>query len=144
MRRHASQISLPGGRVEPGETIERAALREAHEETGLDPAAIRVLGRLTPLYIPVSGFVLHPVVAVTPRRPALAPDQREVDRVIEMPIADLADARRVRRGVRTRDGQRVEYGYFVADSNDEVWGATAMVLAEFLWLLGVRHDPWAD
>ena len=61
--RHGGQISLPGGVVDPGETIEQAALREAHEEVALPSADPRILGSLTPIDIPVSGFRLHPVVA---------------------------------------------------------------------------------
>src|SRR5688572_10562350 len=63
-RRHAGQVSLPGGVVEVGETYEQAALREAHEEIGLSPEGVRVLAPLTPLDIPVSGLRLHPIVAV--------------------------------------------------------------------------------
>ena len=67
--RHGGQVSLPGGVVEPGETFEQAALREAHEEVALPLAPVRVLGALTPLDIPVSGFRLHPIVAVTDTPP---------------------------------------------------------------------------
>ena len=62
--RHGGQVSLPGGVVDPGETFEQAALREAHEEVALPLDEVRVLGALTPLDIPVSGFRLHPIVAV--------------------------------------------------------------------------------
>src|SRR5262252_775231 len=60
--RHGGQVSLPGGAIEPGETVEDAALRESAEEVGLDPAAVTMRGRLTPLSIPVSGYLLHAVV----------------------------------------------------------------------------------
>src|SRR5262249_57427557 len=75
--RHAGQISLPGGVVEPGETFEQAALREAHEEIALDRDGVRVLGALTPLDIPVSGFRLYPIVAALDRRPHHAAAARE-------------------------------------------------------------------
>ena len=64
LRHHTGQVSLPGGRVDEGETFETAALRETFEEVGVDPGAVDVLGRLTPLHIPVSGHLLHPVVGV--------------------------------------------------------------------------------
>src|SRR5207247_5845559 len=72
--RHGGQVSLPGGVADPGETFEQAALREAHEEIALPLDGVRVLGALTPLDIPVSGFRLHPIVAFADGRPALTPD----------------------------------------------------------------------
>jgi len=69
LARHPGQISLPGGATDPGETLAEAALREASEEIGVDPASVRILGELTPVHVIVSGFTLHPVVGVTDRRP---------------------------------------------------------------------------
>ena len=133
---HAGQISLPGGAVEPGEAIEHAALREAHEETGLEPSAVRLLGPLTPLHIPVSGFVLHPVVGATNRRPQFEPADREVERLLEPSLDRLLDPNCVQRWARSRDGLFQDVPYFDIDGM-RVWGATAMVLAEFLEI--VRH-----
>jgi 8-oxo-dGTP pyrophosphatase MutT (NUDIX family) len=128
---HAGQVSLPGGGVEEGETIEHAALREAHEETGVEPPRVRVIGRLTPLHIPVSGYVLHPVVGVTDERPEFRPADAEVDRLVEPSLEDLLDPGRIRRRPRMRDGLFQDVPYFALDGL-QVWGATAMVLAEFL------------
>lgn len=134
---HGGQVSLPGGVAEPGETIEQAALREAHEEVGLDPAAVQVIGTLTPIDIPVSGFRLHPVVGSARKRPALTPADGEVARILEVPLDDLFDpASRVSTRL-LRDGQEIAVPTFrIADA--DVWGATAMVLAEFLSLVGWR------
>jgi 8-oxo-dGTP pyrophosphatase MutT (NUDIX family) len=121
--------------VEPGETQEEAALREAREEVGLDPAAVRLLGRLTPLHIPVSGFMLHPVVALMDWRPALEPSDREVERILEVPLDDLIDpARRLSRRVFQEDRGEVEIPY-IEVHGAELWGATAMVLSELFWVL---------
>ena len=91
LAQHAGQVSLPGGAREEGEDRTAAALREAQEEVAIDPGAVEVLGELTLLHIPVSGFVLHPVVAWTPRRPDFHPDEREVARILEVPIHTLCD-----------------------------------------------------
>ncbi len=133
--RHGGQVSLPGGVVEPGETHEQAALREAHEEVALPLAPVRVLGALTPLDIPVSGFRLHPIVAATPDAPLLAPADSEVAQILEIPVHDLLDAANFVRTSRERDGVRYIVPAFRVAGHD-VWGATAMVLAEFLALLG--------
>ena len=139
--RHAGQISLPGGVVEPGETFEQAALREAHEEIALDVAEVRVLGALTPLDIPVSGFRLYPIVGALGSRPGLRPADGEVAGILEIAIDDLLDARTVRRVEREREGIALTVPGFHVGSH-EIWGATAMVLAEFLTLLGWRGpDP---
>ena len=132
---HAGQVSLPGGAVEPGETIEEAALREAHEEIGVEPARIRVLCRLTPLHIPVSGYVLHPVVGVTAERPCFRLADAEVEQLLEPNLEALQDPGCVRRGLRWRDDLFQDVPYFAIDGL-KVWGATAMVLAEFLALVG--------
>jgi 8-oxo-dGTP pyrophosphatase MutT (NUDIX family) len=138
LRNHTGQVSLPGGRVEEGETLEAAALREATEEIGVDPAVVEILGRLTPLHIPVSGFLLHPVVGCTSMRPAFQRAEWEVARIIEAPVSLLADPAIVKRELRTRvvKGQSIDVDvpYFDIDG-EKVWGATAMVLAEFCAIL---------
>jgi 8-oxo-dGTP pyrophosphatase MutT (NUDIX family) len=134
LARHAGQISLPGGAADEGETLAQAALRETSEEIGVDPATVRVLGELTPVHVLVSGFTLHPVVGVTDERPAFIAAPGEVDEIVEVPVADLRDASRIRRGTRVREGVAVEYPYFDLRGH-QVWGATAMVLGEFITLL---------
>jgi 8-oxo-dGTP pyrophosphatase MutT (NUDIX family) len=135
LRQHTGQVSLPGGRVDRGESIETAALREATEEIAVDASSVRVVGQLTPLHIPVSGFLLHPVVAVSEHRPRFQRAEREVARIIEAPLALLSDPAIVRqeRWQRERDGATTPVDVpFYAIEGEKVWGATAMVLAEFL------------
>jgi 8-oxo-dGTP pyrophosphatase MutT (NUDIX family) len=134
LARHAGQISLPGGATDPGETLVGAALREASEEIGVDPAAVRVLGELTPVHVIVSGFTLHPIVGVTDDRPAFQAAEGEVEEILEVALDDLRDASRIRQGTRIREGVAVEYPYFDLLGH-QVWGATAMVLGEFICLL---------
>ncbi|UCF69084.1 MAG: CoA pyrophosphatase, partial [Acidobacteriota bacterium] len=97
---HAGQVSLPGGAVEPGETPDQAALRELDEEVRIAPANVRLLGALTPLYIPVSCFVLHPFVGLLAETPDLRPCDREVERALEVPLRVLLDPDRVASEVR--------------------------------------------
>jgi 8-oxo-dGTP pyrophosphatase MutT (NUDIX family) len=134
LARHAGQVSLPGGATDPGETLAQAALREASEEIGVEPAAVHVLGELTPVHVLVSGFTLHPVVGVMRERPTLVAAPGEVDEILEVSLEDLRDASRIRRGTRIREGIAVEYPYFDLLGH-QVWGATAMVLGEFICLL---------
>ena len=134
LRRHAGQVSLPGGATDPGETLAQAALREAHEEIGVDPARVRILGELTPVHVLVSGFTLHPIVGITDDRPAFNPAAQEVEEVIEVSLADLQDASSIRQGTRTREGIAIEYPYFDLKGH-QVWGATAMILGELICVL---------
>lgn len=138
LRNHTRQVSLPGGRVDGGETFEAAALREAFEEIGIEPSAVEVIGRLTPLHIPVSGFLLHPIVGFTSMRPAFQRAEWEVARIIEAPVSRLVDPALVKREIRTRvvkgESIDIDVPYFDLDG-EKVWGATAMVLAEFCAIL---------
>jgi 8-oxo-dGTP pyrophosphatase MutT (NUDIX family) len=133
--RHSGQVSLPGGVVEPGETFEQAALREAHEEVGLPLEGPQVIGRLTPLDIPISGFRLHPVVATLRWRPKLRRADGEVESILEIPLDALCDRACQTSSERELDGRRLRVPAFHVGGH-EIWGATAMVLAEFLSLLG--------
>jgi 8-oxo-dGTP pyrophosphatase MutT (NUDIX family) len=127
---HPGQISLPGGRVDPGETLSHTALREAQEEVGVDPSQVRILGSLSSVFVFVSNFTIHPFVGVTTARPSFALAPQEVEALIEVPLDHLRDPARFHWGRRTREGISMEFPYF--DLGDrEVWGATAMILGEF-------------
>ncbi len=139
--RHRGQVSLPGGAVEPGEDVASAAIREAHEEAGVDPSIPSVLGSLTPLDVPVSGYVIHPVVAYATVRPDLLPCGHEVERVAEVAVADLADPGNLRVETWTREWGTAEVPFFRVGGLT-VWGATAMILSEFLSLLDAAPEPF--
>lgn len=134
---HPGQVSLPGGALDEGETVERAALREAHEEVGIDPAQVRLLGCLTPVHVVISGFVLHPVIGLCERRPAFRNAAHEVARILEVPLDALLGPSRLRRERRWYQGREYDVPYFDL-CGEKVWGATAMVLAELATLLAAR------
>jgi 8-oxo-dGTP pyrophosphatase MutT (NUDIX family) len=137
LRHHTGQVSLPGGRLDAGETVEAAALREANEEIGVIPGDVEVLGQLTSLPIAVSGHLLHPVVGAAAAPPSFVLHEHEVEALVEVPLGDLRRADVVRWEVRQR--ARAPFGDMDVPCFDvggvRVWGATAMVLAEFLAVL---------
>ena len=132
--KHAGQVSFPGGLLDAGESMREAALREAFEEVGLEPAAVRVVGALSPLYITVSNYAIHPVAGIAETAPALRAAAAEVARLLPVPVVDLANPCNLRRGTRWRDDLHCAVPYFEV-RNERVWGATAMVLAELLAML---------
>jgi len=140
---HRGQISLPGGLVEEDESLRAAALREAKEEVGIVPERVHVLGSLSAVYIPVSGFILHPFVGVLGDRPKFRPSPEEVERLLEVPLRDLMDPARLHVEHRVLLGREARVPYFDLEG-DKLWGATAMVLAELLWILEAPPAPPAE
>ena len=132
---HRGQISFPGGSVDPGDpSTTQTALREACEEIGVCRDDLCLLGDLTPLYIPPSDFCIHPHVAYLPRRPRLQPDPAEVAEVLEVPVAYFLDDRNVVEEEWVIGDERRWVPFFNVHGH-KVWGATAMVLAEFVAVL---------
>jgi 8-oxo-dGTP pyrophosphatase MutT (NUDIX family) len=130
---HPGQISFPGGEREDNETLAETALREAREEIALPSEKVEVLGRLTPLYIPPSGFCVHPFVGVAPAAPDLHPADDEVAAILRVPLAHLLVPAVRQRETRSLGGEPVEVPFYAARGH-KVWGATAMMLAELLAL----------
>ncbi len=131
---HKSQISLPGGRLHEGEGIVQAALRETWEETGVTPDAVKVIGALSPLYIPRSNYCMYPVVGFAETPFPFVPEVREVAEIIEVPLAHLARPESVRTETRTIGDLPSEIPFYEF-GKVKIWGATAMVLSEFLDLV---------
>ena len=104
------------------------------EELGPDLVSVRVLGRLTPLYIPPSNYCIYPTVAFVPGDPAFRAQPDEVAEVIEVPVDYLADPAHIRQEIWSLGGRPVEVPFYEYEGH-KIWGATAMVLAELLTLL---------
>lgn len=138
LKHHGGQISLPGGRRDAGESLVETALRECHEEIGVTPADVTVLGTLTPLYIPVTRFCVHPFVGATTKTlPDLSLGEDEVERIIALPLTLLA-TQDIRATHRRAFAEKVYEVPHYAVNGEIVWGATAMIIAEFAELLAER------
>lgn len=127
---HSGQVAFPGGKMEDFDAdITAAALRETHEEIGIAPASVAPLGLLTPLFVPVSNFMVHPVLAIAAQTPGFRLDAREVAQLIELPLDVLLDeSRRGEKEILVR-GVRVHAPFFGLPGHT-IWGATAMMLSE--------------
>jgi 8-oxo-dGTP pyrophosphatase MutT (NUDIX family) len=131
LRHHRGEISFPGGRLDPGETPLDTALREAHEEVGLDPAASSIVGELDHLNTVVSKSYIVPIVARLDQRPDLVAHTMEVDRVIWTPISELT--RPGTYHVETWGNPSLDRPLHFFELDDEtVWGATAHMLVDLM------------
>lgn len=131
---HKGEMSFPGGRVDGAETALEAALREAREEVDLDPATVSPVGELDGLTTMVSRSRIHPIVATVEGMPLLTPNLAEVDRIVHVPLVELAHADTYRQEKWVRAGNEVDIHFFEIE-DDTVWGATARMLHQLLALL---------
>ncbi len=134
---HKGQISFPGGRCEQEETPEDTALREAAEETDLNSHSVKILGRLSELYIPPSNSVVTPVVGIIAQKPFLSPNETEVEEIFWLPLKKIIDLQTIRRETWTFGSQRVDVPFWNIGKPAPLWGATAMILSELLALFEI-------
>ncbi|WP_225735871.1 NUDIX hydrolase [Gulosibacter chungangensis] len=146
MRHHPGQIAFPGGGAEPGDADEIAtALREAEEETGLDPAGVDILGTLTPTYMQVSNNLVTPVIGWWRRTSPVRADQSESHEVMRVPVADLLNP--AARGVsvlqhESRTFRGAAFQLPARFGGDIVWGFTGMLLSSIFDGVGWA-EPWS-
>ncbi|MBC8264323.1 MAG: CoA pyrophosphatase [Anaerolineales bacterium] len=139
LNHHSGQVSLPGGGWEEGDaSLQQTALREAHEEIGIAAAGLELLGSLTPLYVPPSNNIVHPFVAYAPQRPAFHPDPKEVAELLDVPLRLLLDPATRREEDWIWRGAPLHVPFYAVGEH-KVWGATAIVLAEFFAILTQRR-----
>lgn len=140
---HSGQISLPGGKKDPeDESLEHTALREANEEIGAKIGDIRVLGRLSELYISASNFRVLPVIGFSEGQPQFVPDKKEVVDIISADLDSLMGREVEIKEMVVGPNIQIRSPYFLVE-NRVVWGATAMILGEFIHVLkeiGQRHS----
>jgi 8-oxo-dGTP pyrophosphatase MutT (NUDIX family) len=141
---HSGQVAFPGGRMEDTDRdLPDTALREAHEEIGIPPATVEVLGLLSPLFIPASNYIVYPVVGAIDVRPDFNTDPREVAQLLEIPLNDLLDATRIgTKEIVVRDNITIQAPFYDLQGQ-MVWGASAMILSELLVVLeeiGVKQE----
>ena len=140
LRNHKGEISFPGGRMEQGETAVGAALREAWEEVALQPSLVEVRGELDHLSTVVSNSYIVPVVVTVASRPELQPHAAEVDRIIWVPLAELAHADTYREewwGI----GDLERPIHFFELEDETIWGATARMVHQLLRLAHGVDEP---
>lgn len=134
---HSGQISFPGGKFDETDAdIKTTALRETFEEVGVKPSEIAIIGQLTQLYIPISNMMVHPFVGVVNFKPEFKPNIKEVERIISTPINQLVNPKN--RSIKViMSHQKLITAPFFNISKEFVWGATAMILAEFVEIIKV-------
>lgn len=128
MKHHAGQVAIPGGRIEPGETALETALRETWEEIGVEPEKIEILGSLSELFVDVSGFLIQPFVGWLKEKPQFITNPAEVEKTILFPILKFKDALEETELETVSGKLKVPCFHF---EGEVIWGATAMILAEF-------------
>ena len=129
---HSGQIALPGGRYENADgDLVATALREAREEIGIDPGSVRIIGRLTDLYIPPSNYIVAPFVGFVTDEPSFNPDREEVDEIIVIQLKDLIEEGSLKmKEFTVSNGMKITAPCYDVDGH-LIWGATAMILSEF-------------
>lgn len=130
LKHHKGQISLPGGTQEGNEKLIDTALRETQEEIGINKTSISIIGTITPLFVPVTGFMIYPFIGYSHNKLEPKPDPVEVATIFSVNISDLLNKENRTTEQRNIRGYDVQVPYFKLNDY-QVWGATSMILSEF-------------
>ena len=130
LENHKGQISLPGGTQEGNEKLIDTALRETQEEIGINKTSISIIGKITPLFVPVTGFMIYPFIGYSLNKLNPKPDPVEVATIFSVNISDLLNKENRTTEQRNIRGYDVQVPYFKLNDY-QVWGATSMILSEF-------------
>ncbi len=134
---HSGQMSFPGGKKDEADAdVQQTALRETKEEVGVEPEQIQVIGSLSSLYIPPSNFLVYPTVGYSSSISSFSPQQKEVAEVVEIPLDFFMDTRNVnlQTEITVYGGTKVKAPAYIYGPHI-IWGATAIILSEFSYLL---------
>lgn len=133
---HSGQVAFPGGRREDADSsLIATALRESFEEVGTSTQKVKVIGSLSEFFVAASNHLVLPVVGLYPEVPKFLPDPREVDHIIEAPLSQLMDHTVLKqKEIQVASGYRLVSPYYEIE-NKVVWGATAMILGEFVQII---------
>jgi 8-oxo-dGTP pyrophosphatase MutT (NUDIX family) len=140
LRHHGGQISFPGGKNDPGESNIQTAIRETYEETCIKVEDNEILCFLTQLYVPPSNSFISPVVAYKPEISNYLPNDGEVDEIFFIKINELLNSSNFKRVVQNLDGFDIETPYWDIHPTTKLWGATSMILKEFLDI----YEKWVE
>jgi len=131
--KHKGQIGFAGGKIEEGETELQAVIREVEEEIGVKEKSYTIIGKITPLYVFVSNFMVHPFVAYANEELDFILDPSEVDDLIQWPITKLKEGSLIK-DIKAPKGTIKNSAYYPL-GEETLWGATAMITSEFLELI---------
>ena len=134
LRKHTGEVAFPGGAIDEGERPADAALREAHEEVGIDPGTVEVLGELDHIATVGSRFTIAPFVGLLTAPPVLQPNASEIERAFVVPLAELLDRETWREEVWQLPWGEFDMPFFELEG-DTVWGATGRILHQLLTLM---------
>ena len=135
LRKHSGQISFPGGRADVGETTEETALRETEEEVGISSSNIVLLGQMSGLYVPPSNNIIQPVIGRIPKGLDLTLNPDEVEEAFYVPLDSFLTDEKLKTKNTLFNGKPFAYPYWDVHHSVPLWGATAIIMSEFIYLV---------